>query len=106
MDKHENIEYRKSAKIITTIFASRNKNDDKEALRNLENDSQLIQPGDSRPRIKVDTDLFGLKCKNLFFGRVVALRVLVGRALAIRTQVVNAELGGCKSWPLKKNTAY
>ena len=31
----------KGAKIITTIFASRNKNADKEALRNLENDSQV-----------------------------------------------------------------
>ena len=52
-----------------------------------------------------DTGLFGLKTK-LFFLKVLAVRVLVGLARAIRRQIGNTELGGCNSHPLEKNTAF
>ena len=44
--------------------------------------------------------------KLILFGRVGALRVLVGLAQAIRRQIGNTELGGCNSRQFEKNTAF
>ena len=51
------------------------------------------------------TDLCGLKPKSLF-GKVIALRILVDRARAIRRQIRNTGLGGCNRRPLEKITAF
>ena len=56
-------------------------------------------------KTEFDTDLCRLKSK-LFFGKVVALRILVGLARAIRRQIGNTELVGVIVAHLKKNTAF
>ena len=47
----------------------------------------------------------GLKSKS-FFGKVIALRILVGLARAIRRQIGNTGLGGCNRGPLENITAF
>ena len=56
-------------------------------------------------KTEFETDLLGLNSK-LFFGRVVAVRVLIGLAWAIRRQIGNKDFCGCNSRPLEKNTAF
>ena len=56
-------------------------------------------------KTEFDTNLCGLKSK-LFFGKVVALRILVGLARAIRRQTGNTGLGRCNRCPHEKNTAF
>ena len=51
------------------------------------------------------TDLCGLKSKS-FLGKVIALRILVGLARAIRRQRGNTGLGGCNRRSLEKITAF
>ena len=47
----------------------------------------------------------GLKSQS-FFGKVIALRILVSLARAIRRQIGNTGLGGCNRRPLEKRTAF
>ena len=47
----------------------------------------------------------GLKSKSIL-GKVIALRILVGLARAIRKQIRSTGLGGCKRRPLEKITAF
>ena len=46
------------------------------------------------------------KTQIIFFGRVIALRILVGLARAIRRQIGNTGLGGCKRHPLENKIAF
>ena len=43
---------------------------------------------------------------QIFFGKVIGLRILVGLARAIRRQIGNTGLGGCNRRPLEIITAF
>ena len=43
---------------------------------------------------------------QIVFGKVIALRILVGLARAIRRQIGNTGLGGCNRHPVEKITAF
>ena len=51
------------------------------------------------------TDFCVLKSKSIF-GKLIALRILVGLARAIRRQIDNTGLAGCNRRPLEKTTAF